>query len=123
MAKLPPSFVKAPPAESAAKPRRARKPSLVGERDVREILLRLDETEYRALEDARETLHRAGEDVTLEQMVHRVLTGWAKPRVAPEPERRDEGVIDRLRAFAAAPLRTWRELGAALRRMARLPAH
>ncbi|HVK72443.1 MAG TPA: hypothetical protein VM734_03960 [Kofleriaceae bacterium] len=148
MAKLPPTFVKAPPAatlaassatpstEQPAKPRRARKSSLVAEapRDARDVLLRLDEAVYQALEDARAELQRAGEDVSLEQMVQRVLTEWIRARTAPAriapaaapippaPERRDDGLVDRLRAFAAAPLRTWRELGATLRRMSGLPA-
>jgi hypothetical protein len=33
----------------------------------------------------------------------------------------DERLLDRLRAMAATPLKTWRELGATLRRLSRLP--
>jgi len=127
MAKLPPSFVKAPPAEPAAAPRRTRKPSIVAEspRDPRELLLRLEETELRALEEAREALRADGVDVSIEQMVHRVLVDWIRSRTAPQPAPRaepvrTETVFDRLRAFAAAPLRTWRELGATLRRVSGL---
>jgi hypothetical protein len=140
MAKLPPTFVKAPTAAAsepaAAGSRRARKTSLVAEapiiRDARELLLRLDDAVHRALEDARDELRKAGEDVSLEQMVQRVLTDWLRARTAParaalpEPPAataaRDESLIDRLRSFAAAPLRTWRELGATLRRMSGLTA-
>ncbi len=137
MAKLPETFVKAPPADPGApsRPRRARKSSIIAEapRDLRELLLRLDDAEYQALEDARDALRRAGEDLTLEQMIHRVLTDWACARTAPATVptsaaaataavHRDENLVERLRAFAAAPLRTWRELGATLRRMSGLPA-
>jgi hypothetical protein len=127
MAKLPPQFVKAPPAPTAAPKRRSRKTSLVPEaRDVRELLLRLTDDEHRALEEARAALQRGGEEVTLEQMIHRVLAEWTlRNRLAraPAPEpRREERLVDRLRALATAPLRTWRELGASLRRMSGLPA-
>lgn len=131
MAKLPPQFVKAPPADPAAPARRTRKPSLVAAaaaapRDPREVLVHLTDDDHRALEDARAALRDAGEDVTLEQMIHRVLADWtmrvraaaaAAVAPAPEPAPRVDGLVDRLRALAAAPLRTWRELGATVRRM------
>ena len=130
MSKLPPEFVKAPaPAgDSAPRARRARKTSMVAEPapDPRDVLLRLTEEEHQALEDARQALSRAGETVTLQQIIHRVLAEWTlRTKLAPTPEPsrtpRDEGLLARLRAFAASPLRTWRELGATLRRLSGLP--
>jgi len=133
MAKLPDTFVKAP--AEAAKPRRSKKASMVAEapRDLRDIVLRLDDAELDALEAALAELRAAGLELTLEQMIHRVLHDWTAARTAPakvEPAtpaaqtapRREEALFDRLRAFAAAPLRTWRELGATLRRMSGLRA-
>ena len=128
MSKLPPEFVKAPPAEPAPRTRRARKTSIPPAEpvlDPREILLRLTDEEHQALEDARQVLLRAGEEVTLEQMIHRVIAEWnlrAREAAAPTPARRDESIIDRLRALVASPLRTWRDLSAALRRMSGMPA-
>jgi hypothetical protein len=129
MSKLPPDFVKPTPAAPAQRPRRARKASLVTAepaRDPREIVIRLTDDDHAALEAARQTLQRAGEDVTLDQMIHRAITEWrphaltAPPPAsapAPTPAPDDERILDRLRAFAAAPLRTWRELGARLRQI------
>lgn len=154
MSKLPPEFVKAPAAASAvsvtvpapaastasltapsappaaaSRARRTRKASLVAEPppDPREVLLRLTDEEHAALEDARQALVRAGETVTIAQIIHRVIAEWSlRTKLAPTPEAaqpvRDESLIDRLRAFAASPLRTWRELGATLRRLSGLPA-
>jgi hypothetical protein len=133
MSKLPPEFVKAPaagsaPADAAPRARRTRKASLVAEPppDPREVLLRLTDDEHAALEDARQALVRAGETVTIAQIIHRVITEWTlRTKLAPtaEPARtaRDESLIDRIRAFATSPLRTWRELGATLRRLSGLP--
>jgi hypothetical protein len=129
MSKLPPDFIKSPAAAPAQRPRRTRKTSLVTAepaRDPREVVIRLTDDDHAALEEARQTLQRAGEDVTLGQMIQRVLAEWrsraltatapaAAPTPAPAPD--GERILDRLRALAAAPLRTWRELGATLRRI------
>lgn len=111
MSKLPTDFVKAP----APRPRKPRKATLVAA-DPRELLVHLTDDELRTLEDARQTLERAGERVTLEQLVHRVIAEWMVRRQAPAPL----DMRDRLRAFAAAPLQKWRELGATLRRVSDL---
>lgn len=129
MSKLPAEFVKAPATQSKQpRARRTRKASLISAEPVvepRELLLHLTDDEYRALEAAREQLRQAGAEVTLEQMLHRVLADWMLPvraAVRPEPASearepaRDEHVIARLRAFVAAPLRTWRELATQMRR-------
>ena len=90
-------------------------------RDPRELILHLTDDEYQALEEARQRLHQAGAEVTLDQMIHRVFAEWilrhaaaghASPRHASTASAapRDEHVVARLRAFVAAPLRTWREL-------------
>ena len=130
MSKLPTEFVKAPSAQPKQRARRSRKSSLISTepvRDPRELLLHLTEEEYEALEDARQRLHTAGTQITLEQMIHRVFAEWmvrARAIVQPpipsappeasaastEAPRRDELLLARLRAFVTAPLRTWREL-------------
>lgn len=130
MSKLPPEFVKAPaPATDAApRARKGRKASMVTvvdpppPPDPRDVLLRLTDEEHQALDDARQALVRVGETVTLEQIIHRVLTEWTmrtKLTATPEPAQvpRDESLIGRLRTLASQPLRTWRELGATLRRL------
>lgn len=135
MSKLPPEFVKAPPAQPAPRARRARKTSIVAAEpppDPRELVLHLTDDELQALEEVRLTLQRAGEDVTLAQIVHRVIAEWrlyttrateaAEAAEPAEPAPRDARILDRLLALAAAPLRTWRELGATLRRLSGLPA-
>ena len=84
-------------------------------------MVTLTDDEYAALEDARNALHSAGTEVTLEQMIHRVFAEWmlrARSVVQPPPpaastgdaEPRDEHLVRRMRAFAAEPLRIWREL-------------
>jgi hypothetical protein len=84
------------------------------------VIVRLTDAEHRALEEARAQLSKAGEEVTLEDMIHRIITEWTFRRAeahrpAPMPM---EGVLAHLRRLASAPLRTWRELGAAaLRRL------
>jgi hypothetical protein len=124
MSKLPAEFVKAPATATQPKPRprRMRKASLISPepvKDPRELLLMLTEEEYKALDEARQQLHQAGAEVTLEQMIHRVFAEWmVRARAAAQPQHatdsvaapRDERMITRLRAFVAAPLRTWREL-------------
>jgi hypothetical protein len=129
MSKLPPDFIKSPAAAPAQRPRRARKTSLVPAepaRDPRQVVVHLTDEVYAALEEARQTLLRAGEDVTLDQMVHRVVAEWrpgaltapvAAPAPTPAPAPTDDRMLERLRAFAAAPLQTWRELKARLRRI------
>lgn len=125
MSKLPPEFIKSPGPEQ--RPRKTRKASLVTAEpapDPREVVIRLTDEDRAALEDARETLRREGEDVTVEQMIQRVIAEWRTraltapaPAAAPMPAPQDERLLDRLREFAAAPLRTWRELGARLHRI------
>src|SRR5262245_60125180 len=113
MSKLPPEFVKAP--STQPKPaRRSRKASLISPepvRDPRQLVLHLTDDEYRALEEARQRLHQAGAEVTLEQMIHRVFAEWivrARAAVQPPPvstanaAHRDQHMIARLRAFVAA---------------------
>lgn len=161
MSKLPAEFVKAPvkTATKEATPTkqpRARRPrkaaSLISPepvRDPRELVLQLTEEEYQALEEARQQLHQAGAEVTLEQMIHRVFADWmmrvkmvVQPEPAPAPAAaepapapaaaeptatpgatataRDEHVIARLRTFLAAPIRTWQELASQLWRRSHL---
>lgn len=126
MAKLPAEFVKAPGEKPAAAPvkRRTRKTALVSPETaralLREIHLRLTEVEFRALEDARDELRRIGQEVSLEEMLHRVITEWiaaraAAARAAAVPP--VDSLLDRIRRFARSPLRSWRELGAAVRRL------
>jgi hypothetical protein len=132
MSKLPTDFVKAPMTHKAPvqpKPRRTRKASLISPepvKDPRELILHLTEEEFQALEDARQKLHGAGTEVTLEQMIHRVFAEWmlrGQAAIQPAPQAtepvrpRDERLTTRLRAFVKAPLRTWRELGTQMWRM------
>ncbi len=126
MAKLPAEFVKAPVDKPSAAPvkKRTRKTALVSPETaralLREIHLRLTEVEFRALEDARDELRRAGQEVSLEQMLHRVISEWIAARAAAAAAAAMppvEGLLDRIRRFARSPLRSWRELGAAVRRL------
>jgi len=126
MAKLPAEFVKAPGEKPAAAPvkRKTRKTALVSPETaralLREIHLRLTETEFRALEDAREELRRIGQEVSLEEMLHRVIVEWSAARAAAAAAAAlppVESLIDRIRRFARSPIRSWRELGAAVRRL------
>lgn len=121
MSKLPAEFVKAPATQPKTRAPRSRKASLISPepvRDPRELSLHLTDDEYKALDAARQQLHQAGAEVTLEQMIHRVFAEWmlrvhaaAQPTPAAETTAaRDEHVIHRLRALVASPLRTWREL-------------
>jgi hypothetical protein len=129
MSKLPTDFVKAP-ATQQPKPRarRPRKASLISADpvvDPKEITLHLTDDEYRALEAARQALHHAGSEVTLEQMIHRVFADWmVRVRAVVQPATpptvgaaatesaapRDERMHARLRDFVAAPIKIWREL-------------
>ena len=74
MAKLPPQFVKAPAARPAPR-RRGQKTSLLDPAAaralLREVIVRLTDAEHRALEEARAHLMRAGEELTLDQLIHR----------------------------------------------------
>jgi hypothetical protein len=133
MSKLPAEFVKAPATQpKQPRARRTRKASLISPdpvRDPRELVLHLTEEEYAALEEARRELQEGGSEITLEQMIHRVFADWmvrmrtpAQPAAAAAETTaaRDEHVIDRLRAFVAAPLRTWRELATTMWRASNL---
>lgn len=125
MAKLPPEFVKplAPPSKPRRKPKKTNLMTAERALDLlREVILRLTEEEHRELEKAREELKWSGEDVSLEQIVHRVVAEWCAGRrtqraaaAAPRPV---DGIIAQLRRFARSPLRTWRDLGAAIRLLA-----
>jgi hypothetical protein len=126
MAKLPAEFVKAPGEKPAAAPvkRKTRKTALVSPETaralLREIHLRLTETEFRALEDAREELRRIGQEVSLEEMLHRVIVEWSAARAAAAAAAAlppVDSLIERIRRFARSPIRSWRELGAAVRRL------
>ncbi len=126
MAKLPAEFVKAPGEKPAATPikRRTKKTALVSPETarslLREIHLRLTEVEFRALEEAREELRRIGHEVSLEQMLHRVIDEWNASRAAAAAAAAVppvENLLDRIRRFARSPIRSWRELGAAVRRL------
>ena len=104
--------------------RRAKKTALVSPETaralLREIHLRLTEVEFRALEDARDELRRIGQEVSLEQMLHRVIHEWSTSRAAAAAAAAVppiEGLLDRIRRFARSPIRSWRELGAAVRRL------
>jgi hypothetical protein len=119
MSKLPTDFVKAPAAQAKPRAPRPRKQSLISAEpvaDPRTIQLHLSEDEYAALEAARQALHQAGSEVTLEHMIHRVFADWmvrargaADTAAAPA---RDDRASARLRDFVAAPLKMWRELAA-----------
>ena len=122
MAKLPTEFVKAPAAKPAPR-RRAQKTSLLDPEAaralLREVIVRLSESEHKQLEDARAELARSGEEVSLEQMIHRIIAEWSvRLAEARQPATRPvDGILAQLRRLAGQPLRTWRELGvAALRR-------
>jgi hypothetical protein len=126
MAKLPAEFVKAPADKPSAAPskRRPKKTALVSPETaralLREIHLRLTEVEFRALEGARDELRKGGHEVTLEQMLHRVITEWMTVRAAAAAAAAlppVESLLDRIRRFARSPLRSWRDLGAAVRRL------
>ena len=126
MSKLPAEFVKSPAKQAKPRPQRTRKASLISPdpvRDPHELLLQLTDDELRALENAGRELQRTDSEITLEQMLHRVLADWmlrlnAPPRAAEaaraapaEPE-----LLTRLRTFIASPLRIWHELAGRVRR-------
>ncbi len=129
MAKLPSEFVKAPAAKPAPR-RRGKTTSLLDPAAaralLREVILRLTEEEITLTEQShgnekeRAELVRAGEELTLEQMIHRIIAEWSAHRAeARQPATRPvEGILAHLRKLAGSPLRTWRDLGAAaLRRL------
>jgi hypothetical protein len=123
MAKLPSEFVKPPAARPAAR-RRGKKTSLLDPEAaralLREVVVRLSEAEHRALDNARAELTKAGEEVTIEQMVHRIIAEWSARRSqAQQPAPRAvDSILAQLRRLASSPVRTWRELGmAAMRRL------
>jgi hypothetical protein len=118
MAKLPSEFVKSPAARPAPR-RRGKKTSLLDPAAaralLREVIVRLGEAEHRALEEACAELGRAGEEISPEQMVHRIVTEWTARRAeSRQPAARPvEGILAHLRRLARDPVQTWRELGAA----------
>jgi hypothetical protein len=121
MAKLPSEFVKAP-AVGPAPRRRGKRTSLLDPEAaralLREVIVRLTEAEHRALEAARAELGRAGEELTLEQLIHRIIAEWTTRRSEAPAAVPMEGILAHLRRLASSPLRTWRELRtAALRRL------
>lgn len=128
MAKLPSEFVKAPAAKPAPK-KRTRKQSLLDPEAaralLREVIVKLSEAEHRLLEEVRAELARAGEELSLEQLLHRIIAEWSARRSeARQPVARPvEGILAQLRRLAQSPVQTWRELGAAaMRRLASLGA-
>ena len=129
MAKLPSEFVKPPTGKPAARRRRAKASLLDPEAAralLREVIVRLTEVEYRWLEEARAASARDGEEVTLEQMIHRIIAEWSAHRTeaAGAHARPVEGIFAHLRKLAAAPLSTWRQLrAAALRRLSGQAIH
>lgn len=128
MAKLPEKFVKAPakkPAKGekpAAKSRKKKATILSAEAQAelaRRVVLQLSEDEHRRLEAARTELRVSGVELTLDEMIHRVIDEWlARPVQKAAPEVQPESIAVQLRRFVRSPLRTWRELGLALRRYA-----
>jgi hypothetical protein len=126
--KLPTEFVKPPGARPAPRRRGGKKTSLLDPEAaralLREVIVRLGEAEHRALEEARAELGRSGEQVTLEQMVHRIIADWTARRAeASKPAARPvEGILAQIRRMARSPVQTWRELGDAVRRLTGLVA-
>ncbi|HEU0035855.1 MAG TPA: hypothetical protein VFQ53_34820 [Kofleriaceae bacterium] len=136
MSKLPTDFVKVSAAQPKQRAKRSRKASLISAEpvvDPKQVMLHLTDDEHAALEEARQKLHAAGAQVTLEQMIHRVFADWlvrlrtpvAPPAPAAEaapakPEPRvptlEERIAARLAEFLARPVQMWD----ALARMARL---
>jgi hypothetical protein len=118
MSKLPTDFVKAPAAQAKPRAPRPRKSLISAEPvvDPRTIQLHLSEDEYAALEAARQALHQAGSEVTLEHMIHRVFADWMVRARGPADSAaapvRDDRASARLRDFVAAPIKMWRELAA-----------
>jgi hypothetical protein len=119
MSKLPADFVKAPNLPPIPRVVR-KKASLISpepERDPHELVIHLTEAEYNELEAARQHLLRAGTEITLEQMIHRVFADWMMRARKPQPTPSESGTaprhehaLARFRAFVASPLRSWREL-------------
>jgi hypothetical protein len=135
MSKLPTEFVKAPAAKPARRGKKTAAPLEVDPGLARQLVLALTEDEHRMLEDVRAELARDGEELTLEQLVHRILGEWQIQRTAvvaapqpapiaepmPAPSAAD-GVIALFRRFRASPRAALRDLTATLRRLSGLPA-
>jgi hypothetical protein len=147
MAKLPDNFVKAPAetsrvttAHPAGKPagkpvgkevrRKARRGELqppVDAADAHSVVVRLSPEEHQALSAACEALAAAGETVTIEDMIRKVVERWitaTRAAAAPEhptpapaaPPRAIAAIRTQLRRLAEQPIRRWRALQHALRR-------
>jgi hypothetical protein len=147
MAKLPDNFVKAPAetsrvttAHPAGKPvgkpvgkevrRKARRGVLqppVDAADAHSVVVRLSPEEHQALSAACEALAAAGETVTIEDMIRKVVERWitaTRAAAAPEhpaptpaaPPRAIAAIRTQLRRLAEQPVRRWRALQHALRR-------
>jgi hypothetical protein len=122
MSKLPTNFVKAPTPQPKPRARRPRKASLISTEpvaDPKQLVLHLTDDEYQALEAARQALHDAGSEVTLEQMIHRVFAEWmmrvrvaiAEPAAAAQSTPpRDPRIHARLRELITAPIDVWRRV-------------
>lgn len=123
MAKLPAEFVKAPAPRRSTK----RRVGTTAEKTVQrnalaltgEVVVVLGDDERRALGAALDELRRAGEDVTIEQMVGRVIGDWMARRNAPPPAKLTiEAAVAHVVKMARNPIAAWRDLGASLRRAA-----
>ena len=128
MAKLPDNFVKAPAEGNKKKktPGQGRKRKSISlekeiARRAHDILVRFTAEEHRALETACEQLRAEGEDITPELAVKRAVAFWLedrqRSREAAAAQAEHDGVIAQLRRFAHEPMRAWRELNSALRRL------
>lgn len=122
MSRLPDEFVKAPVTPKRSTKRRA---APVADKKVArtalaltgEVVVTLGDDERRALGAALDELKRNGEELTIEQMVGRVIHDWVSARTAPPPPALTvELAIAQVMKMVRSPVRTWRELGGSLRR-------
>jgi hypothetical protein len=134
MPKLPPNFVKAPakskkkkavadmavsaepvaaPAERAERVERVGTPARLSLAEplepsgLREVLVRLTDEQYRALQSACDELRLQGQRVTVDEMVQRVVAGWMTNTANlrnPAGETDDDGVVAHLIRFAQSPV-------------------
>ncbi len=123
MSRLPDEFVKAPAPKRSTKRRAPATPGKTASRTALaltgEVVLVLGDEERRALGAALDELRRAGQEITIEQMVSRVIADWMTARTAPKAQPFTlEAAVAQVMRLARSPLRTWRELGATLRRAA-----
>jgi hypothetical protein len=140
MAKLPENFVKpsgaTPAARGSRSPRRSardKRSKLALEKVTaehsRDILVRLSPEEHEALDAACAALRAIGHEISVEEMIRQVIARWiaathaacavdrAPVGALPEPAR--QSILSQLRSLAERPLRRWRELTFALRRLSR----